>query len=599
MKINYKLSSFLILIGLVLVNCDDVLDKSDLSAIDNANVWNDESLAEGFLNEIYDIGLTGWSNGASSNSDDAIGRTGLMYGEVISDSQRGYSGLYGQIKNINLLLENIVAGSLSLDIQESLAAQALFFRAKHYFSLVTTYGGVPLVLKLSTLEDDLEIPRNKTSECIAQIIIDLDNAIAKLPVEYADAGSDYGRITKGAAMAFKAKVLLFYASEQFDPNQTAGRWQVAYDAIKTAKNHLEANGKGLYGNYEDLWFDESNANSEAIIIRRHTTDKEHSRDAGVRPFVVGTNGESWDKPTIDIANAYPMKDGKGIDDLSSVYTYNTTVFWENRDPRFKANFAYNGVNWALNDPAPQTTSELIWTFLGSQIEAQADSRITPSGLLCRKAVDGTIQGGSPTQNGTTDWIEMRFAEVLLFFAEAANETDKISEAYDVLTDIRNRAGIDSGTGFYGLKEGMSKDEMRIAILLERRLELVFEGKRSSDLRRRRMYSTLNGTIRRGYIIQRTAAFDALDPSNEILDDRIALENSVLNGSIDLSDPAVYDTYFTTIITSLERDGNSLDDGTPINYQDEYYFYDLPQSALNSNPNLEQTSGWGGTFDPLQ
>ena len=195
---------------------------------------------------------------------------------------------------------------------------------------------------------------------------------------------------------------------------------------------------------------------------------------------------------------------------------------------------------------------------------------------------------------------MRYAEILLFLAEAANEIGNISEAYTVLTDIRDRAGIEAGgDGLYGLKDGMSQDEMREAVLLERRLELVFEGKRSADLRRRRLYHTLNGTHRKGYIIEKTAAFDALDPSDEILDDRIALENGVLSGSIDLSDPTVYSTYFTTQITSVERDGNTTDNGTPINYMDKYYFYDLPQSALNSNPSLEQTEGWGGTFDPLQ
>ncbi|PCI34698.1 MAG: hypothetical protein COB60_05760 [Flavobacteriaceae bacterium] len=599
MKLNNKLSSLLILIGLIFIGCDDVLDKDELAAISNEQVWDDENLAEGFLNEIYDRGLSGWSNGASGLSDDAQGANSVMYGEVNSSSKNSYGGTYGAIKNINLLLANVGTGALPEDFQNSLIAQSLFFRAKHYFSLVSTYGGVPLVLELNDLNDELEIPRNKTSECINQIIIDLDKAITGLPSSYDDAGSDYGRITKGAAMAFKAKVLLFYASEQFDPSQSEGRWQAAYEAVSTAKTYLEGQGKGLYPDYAELWFDESDSNSEAIIIRRYTTDKTHSRDVGVRPFVTGTSGESWDKPSIGIAEAYPMKDGKAIDDATSSYSYDTTVFWENRDPRFNANIARNGALFSLNDPAPQTTSDLVWTFVESQIEAGADERISPSALLCKKAVDGSIAGGGDTYNGTTDWIEMRFAEVLLFFAESANEIGKTSEAYDALIKIRTRAGIEAGTGFYGLKEGMDKDEMRTAIMLERRLELVFEGKRSSDLRRRRMYSTLNGTHRKGYVIERTAAFDALDPSDEVLDDRKALENGVLDGSIDLSDPTVYNTYFTTVLTSLERDGNTLVDGISIDYQDKYYFFDLPQGALNSNPKLVQTEGWGGTFDPLQ
>lgn len=170
-----------------------------------------------------------------------------------------------------------------------------------------------------------------------------------------------------------------------------------------------------------------------------------------------------------------------------------------------------------------------------------------------------------------------------------------------MVEIRDRAGIEAGgDNLYGLQAGMSQDQLRDAIMLERRLELVFEGKRSADLRRRRMYATvLNGTHRFGYEILRTAAFDALSPTDEILDDRKALEEGVLDGSINLNDPAVYNTYFETNLRSLERFGSVLENGDPINYLDNYYFYDIPQAVLDKNINLEQTAGWpGGSFDPL-
>ena len=85
-----------------------------------------------------------------------------------------------------------------------------------------------------------------------------------------------------------------------------------------------------------------------------------------------------------------------------------------------------------------------------------------------------------------------------------------------------------------------------------------------------------------------------------MDDRIVLENGVLDGSINLDDPAVYNTYFIVEEQSVERFGNLVDSGDPINYQDNYYFFDIPQDDMNKNPKLEQTSGWpGGSFDPLQ
>ena len=466
MKIIYKWSNFLFLLSFLFIACDDVLDKQDLSAINEEDVWNDEALSLGFLNEIYDNSLSGWPIAASGVSDDAEGRGATIYGELTSNTQGQYIGIYRNIKNINLLLEKVGTGSLEPNYQSLLKAQALFFRAKLYFDLVRIYGGVPLVLKVPVQGvDDLEVPRNKTSECIAQIVADLDVAINDLPNTYDD--SDYGRITKGAAMAFKAKVLIFYASEQFDPTQSAsGRWQEAYNAIVAAKTNLESNGKGLHSSYADLWFDESASNPEAIIVRKYTVDKAHNRDAGCRPFVVGTNGESWDKPTISHVEAYPMKDGKAITDATSAYTFDNDAFWLNRDPRFAANIAYNGANYPLNDPEPQTTSDLVWTFQSSQIEAQADTRISQSAMLCRKAIDGSIAGGNPALNSPTDWIELRFAEVLLFWAEAANETGNMSEAYDALIAIRDRAGIDAGgDGLYGLQAGMSVDQMRDAITI--------------------------------------------------------------------------------------------------------------------------------------
>lgn len=597
-----NISKIWILCSLLFVQCSkDVLDKKDLGAIGSDVIWNDPHLAEGFVNNIYSRALPGWDVNASKITDDAQGTSALMYGEANPGSQTRYEGDYNVIKDINLLLRDVGSGAIEVSDQDLMKAQAVFFRAYLYFRLVSTYGGVPLVLEVKDQSDveALQVPRNKTSECMAQILVDLDAAIAGLPDEY-DA-SDFGRITKGAAMAFKGRVLLHYASEQFDPTQSENRWQAAFDANDAAITYLESIGKGLHPDYANLWFEEGGSNVEAIMVRNYSLDRPHNREAGCRPFIVGTNGESYDKPTKELVDAFPMKDGKAIDDATGAYTYDTTTFWLNRDPRFEATIAWNGSIWPLNNPAPNRTSDIEWTFQESAIEGQADSRITATSFNCRKAVDGTLEGGAASLSSPTDWIEIRFAEVLLNMAEAANEVGNSATAYDALTQIRSRAGIEEGAdNLYGLQAGMSQDQLRDAIMLERRLELVFEGKRSADLRRRRMYAdVLNGTHRFGYEILRTGAFDALSPTDEILDDRKVLEEGVLDGSIDLDDPSVYNTYFQTNLRSLERFGSVLDDGDPINFLDNYYFYDIPQGVLDKNPNLQQTAGWpGGNFDPL-
>jgi hypothetical protein len=589
--------------SLFFIQCtDEALDKTDLGAISADVIWSDPHLAEGFVNNIYVRSLPGWNVNASKITDDAQGTEAIMYGEAQPGSQNIYGGSYTTIKDINILLRDVGTGTIPVDDQNLMKGQALFFRAYLYFRLVSTYGGVPLIVEVKDQSDveALKVPRNKTSEVMAQIITDINAAIVALPPSYGD-DSDYGRITKGAAMAMKGRILLHYASEQFDPTQSAGRWQAALDANNAALTHVESQGKGLHSDYAELWFEEGNSNVEAIMARNYSLDKSHNREAGCRPFIVGTNGESYDKPTKGLVDAFPMKDGKAIDDVSSAYIYDATALWLNRDPRFEASIAWNGSIWPLNNPAPMRTSDLEWTFAESAIEGQSDSRITATSFNCRKAVDGTLEGGAASLSSPTDWIEIRFTEVLLNLAEASNEVGSTAIAYDVLTQIRNRAGIDAGVdNLYGIPAGLDQAGMRDVIMLERRLELVFEGKRSQDLRRRRMYSTLNGTRRFGYQIIKTAAFDALSGTELVLDDRVALETAVLDGSIDLDDPAVYNTYFETNLRSLERFGSVNDLGDPINYLDQYYFYDIPQGDLDKNINLTQTAGWpGGTFDPLQ
>src|SRR5690606_31071241 len=312
----------------------------------------------------YSRALPSWDNTASQLSDDAHGENSFMYGEAQPGSMGIYSNSYTTIKDINLLLAKVGTGSLSAEAQDLMTGQALFFRAHLYFRLVSAYGGVPLILEVKDKSDiaALQVPRNKTSECIAQILSDLDEAVELLPHSYPDPGKDYGRITKAAALAYKGRVLLNYASEQFDPAQDKGRWQAAYDANTAALAMLSEDGKGLHPNFSELWFDETDGNPEAVMIKRYTLDQSHRRDAGCRPFIVGTDGESFNKPTRSLVDAFPMKDGKAIDDATCAYSYDPTVLWVDRDPRFEASIAWNSAVWSLNDPAPNRTSDLEWSF---------------------------------------------------------------------------------------------------------------------------------------------------------------------------------------------------------------------------------------------
>ena len=565
-----------IAVALLFVKCEDALDKRDLGAIGQELVWNDEVLAQAMVDRIYATNMTGWPTSNSSGSDDASGGNSALFGQLTQNSVNYWP--YGQIRVMNVFFRDIGSGSLSEDFQNKLKGQVYFLRALRYFELVKRYGGVPLILEPQEVDaEDLLVSRNSTSECIAQIYSDLDNAISLLPDTWS--GSDIGRITKGGATAYKARVALYYASEQFNPSQNGSRWNEALSISQSALNYLESNGYDLHPDYRNLWFVEGNDNPEVVLARRYGFDVpggSHNRDACTRPLSESINCTGANHPTLDFVSAFPMKNGLSISDPNS--GYNPDAYWVNRDPRFDVNVAHNGEIWELSGK----TGRAQWNFK----EYTGDVAQTQTGWFTEKAV-ALEYARDQAQVSGVDWIEIRFAEVLLNHAEIANETGDQDTALNILKRIRERAGIEAGSdGNYGLGEGHSKEELRDAIILERRLELAFEGKRSEDLRRRRLFGKLlNGKQKQGHDVSLT-----YDPDNNpgTVNQAEFLE-LWRTGQVNLEED--YATYFTDKI-------KVLDPPEIIDYKDEYYFYAIPQTHIDANPNLEQNVGWGGSFDPL-
>lgn len=524
------------------------------------DVWNDSKYATAYLDKLCRDNLPDWDAGVANNSDEANGGDGIMYGQLTTSSIDTWN--YEQIRKINLLLQKVGSGSIDEETQNTLKAQALVLRAWRYFQMVRLYGGVPLILEPQELTDDLYVTRAKTSECIAQMVKDLDDAIAILPWKWT--GDDEGRVTKAAAMAFKGRILLYWASPQFNPQDDKQRWEKAYAANKQAMEELANNGYGLYESYSELWFDEMNV--EAVFVKRfQEPGLTNSWNAGTRPLSEAQNYTGWNRPSLEMVESYPMADGTPITESKD---YDPVYFWKNRDPRFAQSIAYNGCLWELSGKS----GRIQWTYVGSEL-----NNPTPSGFYCRKAVDESY---TPyyTERSSTDWIEIRYAEVLMNYAECAAELGKNDEAYTILKQIRNRAGILPGSdGLYGLKAGMSQDDMIKAIMLERKIEFAFEGKRYWDLRRRRLFaSELNGTRRHGLLPKLKISQEEFDKIKD-------------NVNIDKDK----DTYFRDSLIVLDTKFD-------IDFKDNYYFYAIPNKHLETNSKLEQTQGWdGGTFNPYE
>jgi hypothetical protein len=495
----------------------------------------------------------------------------FLRGTATIDSWNNWK--YDKIRKVNIVLQKLPEGILTEEEKNPLLGQALFFRAWLYTSMVQGYGGVPLILEPQEVDDPELFPvRASSSECFAQITKDLDDAIALLPTTWS--GADYGRVDKLAALAFKGRVALLWASPLFNPNGDADRWTAAYNANKAAKDAAESAGKELVA-LNDIWYSE--VNNEAIMVRRYN-------NPGSTYFVGGTRQTgSWgkdragdDQPTLHLVNSFPMKDGTPFT-VSTKEDYIT--FWKDRDPRLYTSVAYNGSNPGYKDMVEAST--YLWEYTTKNgWNIPTITHPTSTGFFRQKAQDSNVSQ-STVGDAAVDWIEIRFAEVLMNYGEAANGAGKPEEALQVLRDIRERAGIEAGDGNYGIT-ATSKEEIAEAYFNERFIEFALEGKRWSDIRRLRKFNDINAQERRWGI-------------------RFAIKDDVAEadwpkGLDDITDSAVYMKFN---VDSIVSDVKMLPH-EKFNIKDEYYFYAIPKTHIDKNSKLEQTLGWdGGTFDPLK
>jgi len=584
-----------------MAGCTDVLDKKNLSAVTEEDTWNDEVLAIAFLDKCYADNLPDWDADLvqpNQYSDDGRGGDDFLYsGQLTSEGGSGPTSdywPYSPIYNLNVLLDNVRTGTLSGDTQDKLEAQALFLRSYRYFELVKRYGGVPLILKVQDRKD-AEVPREKTSVCVQQIVSDLDKAAEVLPGSWGSA--DVGRVTRGAALALRGRVLMFYASKQFNRTNDKARWQAAYDANVKAKKQLDDDGYGLNESYDGTWRDNTDAcelSKEVVFTSRYSYPSRYTDiNAGIRPLDYSQGKTGWNQPTLDLVLAYPMADGTapGIDldgdgvkeNFDPEAADERGLYWLNRDPRFYRTIVTNGMVYPIIDN--QYPEQRQYTYKGGEVEI---ANGTKTGFYSCKFINPSVPKVD-IRKYDLDFVEMRYAEVLLNLAECAAEVGgKEDEVYSLLKQIRKRAGITPNEdGLYGLKANMSQQELIDAVLFEKRIEFALEGKRFWDMRRRMMFSDpeFKGYTRKYIEISLT------DAKKNLSLVELAKEFAEGGGEAKMNSTAYFD-YFKTIVLLI-------DSKFKWDVEDNHYFFALPRKHLEQNPLLEQTKGWNdGTFDPL-
>lgn len=362
--------------------------------------------------------------------------------------------------------------------------EARFLRAYYHFELIKRYGGIPIMKNALSINADFEnIQRNTLQECVDFIAEECsilggesDNAEEDaLPIQYNNDNS--GRVTRGAALALKSRLLLYAASDLWNDNSWAAgyqnpelitldpkdrqiRWAEAAAAAKAVIDLSNEAGYDLMSNYSDIG--KVFQNSELILVRRingNTNTFERLNFPAGFP-----NGEGRVTPSQNLVDAYEMLDGKRFDWNNPDHAANPYL---NRDPRLALTVYTNGATFK------NTTIETFESGIHKNVV-----NATTTGYYLRKFVDTNID---LITNGTSNhpWVIFRISEIYLNYAEALNESDPgNNEILTYLNKTRGRNGVKMP-----LIPMLPKEELRERIRNERRVELAFEDHRLWDTRR--------------------------------------------------------------------------------------------------------------------
>ena len=414
------------------------------------------------------------------NNDD---NTWLIQRGQLAPENLGIAGTiwgrsYRSIRECNYALQNINQVQMSDEHKKRLTGELEFIRAFRYHDLIRNYGGVVLLGDtVTTLNDDLQaaslFQRASLKDCINYAVTQLDDAAQKLPVDNSDSWA-LGRATKGAALALKSRLLLYAAS----PLYNVGSWA---DAAAAAKAVMDMNKYSLYqGGYDQLFLNQDNP--EAIFERLYTINARHvCLEISNGPN--GYGGWGGNLPLQNLVDDYEMTNGKHINDAGS--GYDSSNPYANRDPRLNATVLYNGASYR---------GDVIQTY----VPGGKDSKDGPSnwntsktGYYLKKFMNNAYPIDNPWNvAGNQPWFYIRYAEILLNYAEAQNEAvGPDASVYDAVNSIRARASVNMPP----LPTGLSQDEMRQAIREERRVELAFEEQRYYDVRRWKIANVVENT----------------------------------------------------------------------------------------------------------
>ncbi|MEP6610786.1 MAG: RagB/SusD family nutrient uptake outer membrane protein [Mucilaginibacter sp.] len=537
MKLQYKTPLFVMMCGMLSITAckKNLLDVQPTDRIATSAIQSDTAIFEAYVTNRYigaklqdkegDGSNPGFGRGFeysmwSSLTDESIYNNDdatwlIQRGQLAPENLGGAGVLWGRsyrsIRECNYALSILPNLPLSAGHKMHIEGELKFIRAFRYQDLIRNYGGIVLMGdKVTSLSDNLQDPslfkRASIKESIDYAIAQLDDAAAKLPLDNSGTWL-LGRATKGAALALKSRLSLYAAS----PLYNAGSWA---DAATAAQAVISLNKYGIYaGGYDNLFL--NNETNETIFERLYTKNANHTH-MEIANGPNGYGGWAGNTPLQNLVDDYEMDNGKAITDPTS--GYDPAKPYEHRDPRFDATVLHNGSSYR---------GQTIEAFVpgGKDSKDGPDNwNTTKTGYYLRKYMDDSYPLQNPWGNaGFHPWIYFRYAEVLLNFAEAANEaygTDvtpagATMSARQAINMIRARPGVNMPP----LAAGLSQSQMRDAVRYERRVELAFEEHRFYDVRRWKIADVTENKPAGGVIITKDGSGKLVYTSKVALDGR--------------------------------------------------------------------------------
>ena len=548
-----------------LVSCSD-LDLTPLAQGSNENWYSDEKEITMALNDLYRHDF--WPLMNEQWTDNEICRDQLkdftaatITGQT-ADVTNIWANQYKAIARANTVLMNL--DKISNDVlmpekKDQIRGEALYFRACRYADLTSLFGDVPYVTEIIDINEAFSIGRTPKAEIITSTYADFDEAANLLPINT----GTIQRVTKGAALAMKARYALYN-----------GDWQVVVDATKAV---MDLGCYELYPNYEELFLQTTHNTSESIFSLPRSVVDNIGVIQGIWYTTRNPGGWAGYVPSWDLLASYTCTDGLPIDESPLFDPHDP---FKNRDPRCNMSIVPFNSQFLGFTYAPHPDSLKVFNANTGIMQPNVDNRAVAqyasfNALVWKKGIDKTWLENAG--NVAPDrWI-IRFADILLMYAEAKIELNQIDESVlNAINQVRARAyGVDaSAVNKYPAVTETNQSKLRTILRTERRVEFAKEGLRYMDLMRWHLMEK----------VMTQKNYGILYPADN-LRDKVTSQGH----------------WFWAFTPQIDEDGipdfSKLEEAGVIQslsqrqWSDRQYLWPIPTKEILINKNLEQNPGY--------